>query len=179
MKTMNQRMQLIISWTTLFNGSKILQQKIGSCGIVIEVMSRQLAKKPSIWVNQLKREEINSQRRFVHPLINDANIKLQIGTATDIIIISYDNWQKLGKPTLIHDQLQPINASGNPIHIFSHFKCTMKIGDHSGTGKCYVSSRLNLLRQDSALELPLDHNLQLSESVWTTRIHNTVLGSFP
>ncbi|XP_018396947.1 PREDICTED: uncharacterized protein K02A2.6-like [Cyphomyrmex costatus] len=106
-------------------------------------------------INQIMKGSNASQRKFVSPNINGARVRLQIDSASDITIISKDNWERLGKPTLKPCTIQPGSASGHSLRLWGSFQCTMSFIDKTETGTCYVSTRLNLLGIDWIEQLGL------------------------
>jgi RNase H-like domain found in reverse transcriptase len=97
----------------------------------------------------------NSQRKFIAPSINGDRICLQLDSASDITIISSENWKKLGKPSLTPIKITPGSASGDQIQLWGSFMSNISFNSKTATGICYVSARLNLLGIDwiSALGL--------------------------
>lgn len=89
-----------------------------------------------------------TERKFVTPKVNGSKIRLQMDTASDVTIISHENWKKLGEPTLIAADVQPDSASGGTVYLRGKFECQMQLNDVGKSGTVYVSSRLNLLGID-------------------------------
>ncbi|RLU20774.1 hypothetical protein DMN91_007388 [Ooceraea biroi] len=94
-------------------------------------------------------------RKYVCLSINDAKIKLQLDSASDITVISAANWTRLGKPALTPCDICPGSASGDPVKLWGFFPCRMSLNHITKTGICYVAARLNLLGIDwiTALDL--------------------------
>lgn len=88
------------------------------------------------------------KRKFVSTSINGAKLRLQLDTASDVTIISHNNWKKLGKPFLHSSDIEPGSASGGKVKLWGFFKCQMNLNDRTAMGKCYVSARLDLLGID-------------------------------
>jgi RNase H-like domain found in reverse transcriptase/Integrase core domain/Integrase zinc binding domain/Reverse transcriptase (RNA-dependent DNA polymerase) len=107
--------------------------------------------------NQVASSTMSSKslRKFIAPSINGARIRLQLDSASDITIISSDNWKKLGKPSLTPIKISPGSASGDQIQLWGSFLSNINFNGKTATGTCYVSARLNLLGIDwiSALGL--------------------------
>lgn len=96
-----------------------------------------------------------SKRKFVTTNINGGKIRLQLDTASDITIISHENWKKLGAPVLQTSDVAPGSASGDKIKLSGSFQCKMNFNNKTASGFCYVSSNLNLLGIDFIEQLGL------------------------
>lgn len=93
---------------------------------------------------------ISKNRRFVSVHINNTQLKLQHDTGSDLTIISYDNWVKIGKPTLRTSRHTPRDASENQINITGEFDAEVVLyGKHKqSTISVSTISNLNLLGSD-------------------------------
>lgn len=88
------------------------------------------------------------KRKFITPSVNGSKIRLQVDSASDITIISYENFCKLGKPSLVPAEIRPGSASGDKVHLMGKFNCHMQLNDRKKFGTVFVSSRLNLFGID-------------------------------
>lgn len=96
-------------------------------------------------------ESINvySKRKFVKTSVNEFPIKFQFDTGSDITIISYTNWAKLGKPTLQPTNKRTSSASGDAVPLKGSFLCVIKLNGREKYGECYISTlQLNLFGID-------------------------------
>ena len=92
-----------------------------------------------------------THRKFITVNINGVPIKFQLDTASDISIISMDNWHKIGSPVKTKCTNSAKNASGEILHLLSQFETNFSIGNNSPiSGTCYISNinDLNLLGID-------------------------------
>lgn len=80
--------------------------------------------------------------------MNGKHITLQIDTASDVTMISMENWKNVGKPTLHAIDINPGSASGDVVELKGFFKCTTELNGVKAEGKIYVSINLNLLGID-------------------------------
>lgn len=123
--------------------------KVGFCASAHEATRKALARAVRSGNNchQVRKAQA-ARRKFIVPQINGTKLKLQLDSASDVTIISIDNWRKLGVPALTPCQSTPTSASGDPIPLKGSFKCTMALNNVKATGICYVSKSLNLLGTD-------------------------------
>ncbi|XP_011860071.1 PREDICTED: uncharacterized protein K02A2.6-like [Vollenhovia emeryi] len=79
-----------------------------------ENLRRKLQKHESE-VNKIASKQIAnpSNRKFITPRINGSRVRLQLDSASDITIISTENWKKIGKPSLSGPDVTPGSASGH------------------------------------------------------------------
>lgn len=74
-----------------------------------------------------KSESSSAGRRYITPSVNGAKIRLQVDSASDITIISRENWKRLGEPTISSAGVMPGSASGGTVHLHCKFECNMKL----------------------------------------------------
>ena len=89
-------------------------------------------------------------RKFVELLLSGQRTKLQLDTASDITIISHDNWKKIGSPSVIKTEHEIISASDNPVKMVGYFESSLQFHDITRHGKIFVSpnNSLNILGID-------------------------------
>lgn len=65
---------------------------------------------------------INAQdrRKFVSVIINKAKVNLQLDCASDISIITEDNWKRIGSPPTKKPTVKARTASGQPLPLHAH-----------------------------------------------------------
>lgn len=104
-----------------------------------------------------------SKRKFINVIINKCSIRLQVDTASDITIISLDNYAKLGHPSAIKCSELATNASGDPLSLKLEFECQLEFNNIDTTGVCYVTDipSLNVVGNDwldlfGLFDLPLN-----------------------
>lgn len=76
-------------------------------------------------------DTVRSRRRFATVRLNDHLIKLQFDTASDISIISYQSWHKIGKPTIRPASVCVMTATEGTLKLIGEFICNVTIN-----GKC-------------------------------------------
>ncbi|XP_037036075.1 uncharacterized protein K02A2.6-like [Bradysia coprophila] len=91
-----------------------------------------------------------AKRKYIVVLINGCPIRLQVDTASDVTIISRENYKKLGHPSAIHCTELAQTASGAPLSLEIEFECKILFNDVDTTGICYVSDApdLNVIGND-------------------------------
>lgn len=103
-------------------------------------------------VKEVSSDQTSARRRrkFVSILINGKPIKLQIDTASDITVISRDNWLALGSPATRPTSHEATSASGGHVKLEAEFECSVTLQDSCRSTVCYVApnSNLNLLGLD-------------------------------
>lgn len=126
----------------------VFGHKTGRCKATIDALKRSSSKhqEPSHSVKKISCGESN--RKYISPRINGFKVKLQLDSASDMSIVSYDIWKKLGRPRLETTNRSPTSASGDTVQLFGSFKCKLNLKDKEQNGECYVSSRLNLFGSD-------------------------------
>ncbi|XP_037040283.1 uncharacterized protein K02A2.6-like [Bradysia coprophila] len=80
-----------------------------------------------------------AKRKYIVVLINGCPIRLQVDTASDVTIISRENYKKLGHPSAIHCTELAQTASGGPLSLEIEFECKILFNDVDTTGICYAS----------------------------------------
>lgn len=128
--------------------------RTGFCHVSKMTNLQSKSKRNSGQVNTIE-TSTNSKRKFITPDINGIQIKMQIDTASDITIISYENWKRLGKPTLSSCDIKPGSASGDIVNLKGYFEGKFKLQGKKSSGKCYVAGNLNLLGIDWITEFDL------------------------
>lgn len=122
--------------------------KTGNCKSAIDAMRRMIAKNQDTSTSVKKVSCVESNRKFISPKINGFKVKLQLDSASDMSIISHDNWKKLGRPRIETTSRSPKSASGDSVQLFGFFKCKLNLNSEERSGDCYVSARLNLFGSD-------------------------------
>lgn len=91
-----------------------------------------------------------AKRKFIDVIINDYTIRLQVDTASDVTIISLDNYEKLGRPSANKCTERATNASGDPLSLTMEFECAIAFNNIDTTGICYLSDvpDLNVVGND-------------------------------
>lgn len=139
---------------------KAVGHKSGFCTTAAEALRAEIEKlrkyqRRSEAAVSVVSENARSDRKFLTPRINNRFVKLQVDSASDLTIISANNWQQLGKPSLMPSLVSPGSASGHPVNLWGKFSCVMQANGITASGECYVSARLNLLGSDWMTKLGL------------------------
>ncbi|XP_039450654.1 uncharacterized protein K02A2.6-like [Culex pipiens pallens] len=95
---------------------------------------------------------IQQGRRYTTVGINGVPVELQLDSGSDITILSYQNWEKAGRPPTVPPDCSARAASGDKLNISGMFSATISIGGVHKQGKCYVSGpqlNLNVLGADA------------------------------
>ena len=100
-------------------------------------LSNQVRSKSSA-VFSTKASKFSARRKFINILINDVAVKVQVDTASDITIICYGTWKRLGCPEIMPTSYSARNASGTEVQLAGEVKCNVSLGTHLFEAICYV-----------------------------------------
>ncbi|XP_037043751.1 uncharacterized protein K02A2.6-like [Bradysia coprophila] len=91
-----------------------------------------------------------AKRKFIVIHINGTPIRLQVDTASDVTIISRDNYVLLGQPPAVECIEYAQNASGDPLSLQLEFDCKISFNNVDTAGVCYVTDvpDLNVIGND-------------------------------
>lgn len=83
---------------------------------------RRFKQKSDSAVNKVANNQVPNRpdHKFITPRINCSKVRLQLDSASDISIISAENWKKLGKPALSPSKILP--GSAIPSTFGDHFR---------------------------------------------------------
>lgn len=89
-------------------------------------------------------------RKFVPVSINNVLLELQLDCASDITVISEDNWNRIGRPPTRSPSQKACTASGQPLELLAETDCSVSLKGITRTGKIFVTTipGLNLLGLD-------------------------------
>ena len=75
--------------------------------------------------NHQRSNAVNSDtpndRKFVRIQINGKTVKMQLDSASDPTIITYQTWRYLGSPKLSASDQKTLSVSGDPLNVIGHF----------------------------------------------------------
>ena len=133
-----------------------------------------------------KLQNYKSFRRYVTLKINGYDATLQIDTASDITIISYQTWLNIGSPALQTTNKKARNASGTTIPFIGEFICDFTLGEYYGNGTCYISKSKNLdllgiewINQLNLWNIPLDSVCHTQDIQQEIEYDVAIVGSYP
>jgi hypothetical protein len=119
--------------------------KDGYCGKKIKKTKKQEKFSKSFHANAIyKVNQVSQNRKFLQLEIEFIPVKLQIDTASDITIISHDNWKKIGRPQLFNSNGKIVSASGHDVKCFGFFEGTIKLNNDVITEDVFVTSNKTL-----------------------------------
>lgn len=95
-------------------------------------------------VYMVSKINFSANRKFITVNINNVPTILQIDTASDISIISLDNYNKIGKPVTQKCKHTARNASGETLNIISQFDCQVTLNNQTIKTTCFVTNIHNL-----------------------------------
>ena len=78
-------------------------------------------------------------RKYITVTINGTEIRLQFDSASDLTIISHQNWVKLNSPALSPVDLVVRDAQYNQMNLLGQFDCTVKLNGQIQNTNCFVS----------------------------------------
>ncbi|XP_055522952.1 uncharacterized protein K02A2.6-like [Wyeomyia smithii] len=84
-------------------------------------------------------QKVSQGRRFVNLRINNVPLRLQLDTGSDITIISYRSWVKLGRPKTAAAVCSAKTASGDPLQLTSELQCNITLNGITKRGKCLIA----------------------------------------
>lgn len=90
---------------------------------------------------------VESKRKFVTVELNGVPVKLQHDSASDITVISEENWIKIGQPATRRTAEAAITASGDNLKLLAEFHTDITIDNVSKSGRIFTSNNpeLNVL----------------------------------
>lgn len=138
---------------------KLIGHKTGFCTSAKNFKERNLNKRPFKTQAKVNSGTIHSTnthkrafRKWVRPKINGVRVSLKHDSGSDWLIISRQNWERLGSPKLSHPKTHAVSASGDSVEVIGLFSATVEINNNFGIVDCYVSSQGLNLFGNSALE---------------------------
>ncbi|CAH8498480.1 unnamed protein product [Schistosoma intercalatum] len=84
------------------------------------------------------------RRKYVTIQINSISARLQIDTASDIMLVSRETYNLLGKPPMKPSKKTAKNASGGVLKLVGELQCEFSFNGTNCTGICYLTERPNL-----------------------------------
>ncbi|XP_053698542.1 uncharacterized protein K02A2.6-like [Sabethes cyaneus] len=90
------------------------------------------------------------RRKYVTVVVNKVKIELQLDCASDISIITEDNWNRIGRPSTKPPSQQARTASGQPLPLIAEIDCDVMLRGVHRSGKLFITNvhNLNLLGLD-------------------------------
>lgn len=129
---------------------------------------------------------VEHHRKYVKPRINSVFTKLQLDTASDLTIISHDNWKRVGSPKLAKSTIKIRSASGDDVKILGLFTTTIQLNDDVTTSEVYVTTNkaLNvfgnqLMSQFKLWSKPIDSVACNKVIIESSEIPSTLKNDFP
>ena len=113
------------------------------------------AKSLSVVSSTYETDGIN-RRQYVTLTINGRKVRLQLGNASDITLISRKTWEKLDSPAVRPSNHAARNDSGDVLKL-GELECQVCLGDRQIHTKCFLTEQpgLDLLGLDWLDELGL------------------------
>ncbi|KAF7261334.1 hypothetical protein EG68_01339 [Paragonimus skrjabini miyazakii] len=85
-----------------------------------------------------------SKRKYVTFCINGFPTRLQLDTASNLVLISRDTWRKLGRPPLLPTHHTARNASGGTLRLAGEVTVEVTFGDSQIKTCCFVTDHPGL-----------------------------------
>ena len=154
--------------------------RTGFCNSAEKAVRLKLDRFSSSKINSIGIDDA-STRKHARVCINRCWVRLQLDSGSDITVISYKCWRRIGSPQLVTPEITPASASGHAVKLWGSFKCHMTLKGKQADGICHVSSSLDLLGNDWMTKLglwsvPLD---TVCNSITSEKLSRVATAKFP
>ncbi|XP_053698478.1 uncharacterized protein K02A2.6-like [Sabethes cyaneus] len=91
----------------------------------------------------VKQVAVHHLRKFVPVSINNVTLELQLDCASDITVISEENWIRIGRPQTRSPSQKACTASGQPLELLAETDCSVSLRGITRSGLDFIE-RFNL-----------------------------------